>query len=146
MLDVTRSAGLARQHVNLDTRAGSRKLDARAWVHKSADRRTRGSPPARVPGQRIDRLATGMDVAAHAEAADLSAMPMCQRTCSRSDRSLGPSCSLTHSGRMTLQASTCPGAGMSELAIVKSSFGQHPASVMTTQHQSVGPLHTMMVL
>ncbi|GAC72334.1 hypothetical protein PANT_7d00050 [Moesziomyces antarcticus T-34] len=38
-------AGLARQHVNLDTRVGSRKLDARAWVHKSADRRTRGSPP-----------------------------------------------------------------------------------------------------
>ncbi len=35
---------------------------------------------------------------------------------------------------------------MSELAIVKSSFKQHPASVMTTQHQSVGPLHTMVVL
>lgn len=31
---------------------------------------------------------------------------------------------------------------MSELAIVKPSFKQHPASVVTTQHQSVGPLHT----
>lgn len=67
MLDVTRSAGLARQHVKMGgTRVGPRKLDARAWVPKSADRRTRGSPPTRVPGQRIDRLATGMDAAAPA--------------------------------------------------------------------------------